>query len=279
MAIRQIDTSKFWKNNTAINGFHGLRNNVQNMARSTGVIIPLYIYPADVYNNTSYNSVIDLAKEYRHVPTAVVLNPSSGPGTVVDGNYAAAVRRMAGADILVLGYVSTAYMATSIATVKSHVDKWVELYPEIRGIWVDELKNFADSEDTPFSLQDIIDYYSELNRYIKESANLDFNFVNPGTTYAYQIWQANCGDVFAIYESASMPTETVMKQDGAFEGALIEQPTHTKAALVHTIASWDAPNFALLKKYYGWVFVTDDSGANPYDALTDYLTEMYQGLE
>lgn len=278
MAVKQINTAKMLTTNTAINSFFGLRNFQQNMARSTGVIIPMYIYPSDAYTNTNYNGLIDLAKEYRHVPTVVAVNPSNGPGTVVDGNYAAVIRRMVGADIVVLGYVSTAYMVTSLATVKADVDKWVELYPNIRGIWVDELKNFADEGDDPYSIDDIIAYYGELNRYIKEVANLDFAFINPGTTYDYRIWQANCGDVYAIYESADYPTETVMKQDGAFEGALIEQPTHTKCALVHT-ASWSAPDVALLRKYYGWIFVTDDVMPNPFDAMTPFLENMYQALE
>lgn len=262
-------------NNTAVNDFGGLRTNQINAKRSGGVIIPLYIYPADAYTNASYNAVIAAAKKYKDIPTVVAVNPNSGPGTAVDANYSVSVARLRGAGITVIGYVATGYMATPLATVKACIDKWVELYPKIQGIWFDEVLNFAAGE---FDTADIIAYYRALYIYVKSVKNLDVMFVNPGTTYDYQLWEAGCADNFTIYENSGYPSEATLKQEGAWAGALIEQPVNTKAVLVYGAASYVEASAQLIKKYNGWMFITNQTGNNIYSVLTPYLEDMYKTL-
>ena len=262
-------------NNTAVNDFGGLRTNQINAKRSGGVIIPLYIYPADAYTNASYNAVIAAAKKYKDIPTVVAVNPNSGPGTAVDANYSASVARLRGAGITVIGYVATGYMATPLATVKACIDKWVELYPKIQGIWFDEVLNFAAGE---FDTADIIAYYRALYIYVKSVKNLDVMFVNPGTTYDYQLWEAGCADNFTIYENSGYPSEATLKQEGAWAGALIEQPVNTKAVLVYGVTSYVEASAQLIKKYNGWMFITNQTGNNRYSVLTPYLEDMYKTL-
>lgn len=281
--IGRVKTSTGWKQWGTITdnpyiATGGTKGAQGNSMRSTGVIIPLYIYPSDIYNNATYNKVIDLAKEYRNVPTIAILNPGSGPGAVVDGNYAAAIRRLLGADIFVLGYVSTAYMARNLVDVIADIDKWLELYPGIKGIFVDELKNFADAGDNPYSIDDIINYYKSINDYVKQNKGLDYCCLNPGATYDYKIWGAGCGDIFVMHEWSAYPGEAGLKQEGAFEGALIEQPAQSKAVMVYAV-DWDPVQVGLMEKYVGWIFVSDDTLPNPWDNLTSYLEDMYKLLD
>lgn len=53
----------------------------------TGLLVPMYIYPADIHTNFAYNRLIDLKRRYETVPIWVILNPASGPGEKVDANY------------------------------------------------------------------------------------------------------------------------------------------------------------------------------------------------
>src|SRR5437868_3015881 len=53
----------------------------------TGLLVPLYVYPADIHTNRVYNRLIDLKRRYETVPFWVIVNPASGPGKQVDANY------------------------------------------------------------------------------------------------------------------------------------------------------------------------------------------------
>ena len=75
----------------------------------TGLLVPLYVYPADIHTNRIYNRLIDLKRRYETVPFWVVLNSASGPGTQVDANHTKAIDRLQGAGCVVLGYVATNY--------------------------------------------------------------------------------------------------------------------------------------------------------------------------
>ena len=81
----------------------------RNAIQKTGLLIPLYIYPANVHTNNDFNRVIELKRQYSEVPFWVIVNPASGPGTAIDPNYTKAIDRLIGAGCVVLGYVSTIY--------------------------------------------------------------------------------------------------------------------------------------------------------------------------
>lgn len=261
-------------NDEAINGIYGLRNYQQNFKRSSGVILPLYIYPTDPVNNVSYNTVIDLAKQYREIPTIVAVNPSSGPGAVEDGNYTAAIDRLVGADITVIGYVSSDYMARDINLVKADCLTWTQLYPAVRGIWVDEMPNGYGAQTVP----DIIAYYKEIYDYCKKELNLDFVYTNPGTTFDKEIWDGGVADNIVMYETSGYPTENQLLVGESYYGSLFEMPAHAKSILCHTCASWDETSAQLIRKYAGWIFVTDQIMPNPYNTLTPYLEDMYKAM-
>ncbi|MDF6480663.1 spherulation-specific family 4 protein, partial [Escherichia coli] len=54
-------------------------------ARAEGLLVPSYIYPA----GTGATQWSALATAATSVPTTVILNPNSGPGTTQDANYVA----------------------------------------------------------------------------------------------------------------------------------------------------------------------------------------------
>jgi len=231
--------------------------------KSPGILFPLYIYPTAIYTNATYNAIIDLAKTYRKVPIICILNPSSGPGVAVDANYTVAIQRLQGANITVIGYVSTAYTVTSLATVKADIDLWKSLYPGIQGIFFDEM-TYEDN-------QTYIDYYIELNKYAK-SKRLFITIANPGAPFSMKYLDQEASDIIVGWESDDYPSLVQKKEDyadGAFSYNL-----NRRAALVHSIANYSSAEAIDMWKYYGWLFITDDVLPNPWDAVTSYLENM-----
>lgn len=84
----------------------------------TGLLVPLYVYPANVHKNSAYNRLMELKRQYETVPLWVILNPASGAGAEVDANYTKAIDRLRGAGCMVLGYVTTSYGKRSPAQVE-----------------------------------------------------------------------------------------------------------------------------------------------------------------
>jgi hypothetical protein len=257
----------------SVDSFMGVRTDLLNSKRSTGVLIPLYIYPTDGYENETYNYVIDMAKKYKDIPTAVVLNSGNGHDNFF-ADYTAVARRLSGAGVIVLGYIATSYMTKSVQDICIEIDAWAD-ESGIQGIFFDEVLNFANAT---YSSNDIMSYYNSLYNHTKRVRNLESVFLNMGTTYDYSIFKYDCGDNFVMYENSGYPNEATLKQDGAFIDAMIEQPVNTKSVLVYGAATYDEASVQLIKKYSGWMFITNQTGANIYTVLTPYLEDMYKSL-
>ena len=79
-----------------------------------------------------------------------IINPNSGPGTIKDTNYADQVTQTEAKGIIVIGYVSTGYAGTTDRTrtldmVEKDVDTYYSWYPNIDGIFVDEVRTDCSS--------------------------------------------------------------------------------------------------------------------------------------
>lgn len=236
------------------------------LVQTTGVLIPLYVYPENIFTNPVYNQLIDLKKMYHDVPVYAILNPASGPGTVVDGNYTAAIDRLHGAGIFIVGYVSTAYTARSFAAVMADVDTWQALYPAIDGIFFDEMTN----DDN----QGHVNYYQGLSNYAHASG-LYPTVGNPGAGTLEIYFSSNTADVIVIHENSGWPTEASLKGD--YDGGYADYHYNRRAGLVYG-QGMDMAQFQTLRKYLGLVYVTDDTLVNPWDTLSPHLETMLQLL-
>lgn len=233
-------------------------------AIQTGIIIPLYVYPASIYTNTAINNLLQLIRKYQTVPVVVVVNPSNGPGTVVDGNYAACINRLQGAGATVVGYVSTAYTAVSQATVQADILTWKSLYPNINGIFLDEQSNVGGNES----------YYTSLTNYCHNQSL--FPVVgNPGAGLPESYFIAKTSDIWLTYESAGYPSEASMFGD--YGGGYADYSYHKRGAIVHTV-SFSAEQLNLMRKYMGWVYITPDVMPNPYDTISSALENTFRYL-
>src|SRR5436190_7069951 len=164
----------------------------------TGLLVPLYVYPADIHTNRVYNRLIDIKRRYATVPFWVIVNPASGPGNAIDANYTKAIDRLQGAGCVVLGYVTTSYGKRPAADVHADIDRWLKMYPRTQGIFFDEMIY----EDTEAAAK----YQAALNRYAREAGCWP-TVANPGAETPGRYFAADAADVIVVHEGNEWPDE------------------------------------------------------------------------
>lgn len=240
----------------------------------TGLLVPMYVYPADIHTNETYNRLIELKRRFETVPMWVILNPASGPGNDVDANYTKAMDRLQGAGCVVLGYVSTSYGKRPAKDVQADVERWLKLYPRTQGIFFDEMIY----EDTAAGAN----YQAALNKSAHE-LGLWPTVGNPGADTPGRYFAADAADVIVVHEGSDWPEETRLKGD--YFGGYSDYPPFTRAVLVHSRAKFDPKSLATVRKYARWVYVTDDpyrandpKADNPWDTLSKHLEALCEEL-
>lgn len=162
-----------------------------------------------------------------------------------------------------MGYVSTAYTKRAISLAKQDVDNWKAFYkPE--GIFFDEMSTEKDANQ--------VNYYAQLNIYAK-GKQFSFTVGNAGTNI--DLAYADTVDTIMVYEdSGSFPSfsqycgiaKYPKKKWGVFPYNL-PSLTDIKSQIVAA------------KKCVGFIYVTDDSGNNPWDRLPSYLKKLFSLLK
>ena len=242
--------------------------------QGTGILVPLYVYPANIHTNPVFNRLIDLKRRYETVPIWVIVNPDSGPGKTVDANYVKAIDRLQGAGCVVLGYVSTRYGKRPEAEARKDMEQWLKMYPRIQGLFFDGMIY----EDTP----EAVKYQAGLNAL---AASLGFwpTVGNPGADTPGRYFAAKAADVIVIHEGENWPDETRIKGD--YFGGYSDFPPFSRAVLVHSMKTFDAKSLAMIRKYARWVYVTDDpyrlndpKADNPWDSLSKHMEALCEEL-
>lgn len=204
----------------------------------TGVLVPLYHYPANVHKNATYNRLMDLKRRYETVPVWVILNPASGPGKQVDANYTKAIDRLCGAGCVVLGYVTTSYGKRTAADVQKDIDQWLNLYPRVHGIFFDEMIY----EDTEAGAK----YQAALKQYAHDAGCWP-TVANPGAETPGRYFAAAAADVIVVHEGDAWPKEERLKGD--YFGGYADYPPFTRGVLLHSQAKLDPASLRMVRKY------------------------------
>jgi hypothetical protein len=237
----------------------------------TGLLIPLYSYPAHIHQNPTYNRLIVLKRQYPTVPCCVIVNPASGPGEALDENYRKAIDRLLGAGIYVLGYVSTEYGNRDAARVLADFEQWRRLYPHVQGMFLDEMSNAVD----PAMVAKYADYTRQAH-----AAGYWPVFANPGAETPEPYFQAPAADVIVIHEAKEAPTQA--KLHGDYFGGYSDYPPHTRGVLLYGRDEWNQADFDLIREYVRWVYVTEGKFEqptdNPWDGLSRHTEQMSEQL-
>lgn len=96
--------------------------------KATGIILPLYVYPSQVWNDNAANwqPVISAATTYTQNNWLAIVNPDSGPGSAQPGNgdinYISGVSQLnALSNVKTIGYVRTDYSTSPMSQLKSNI--------------------------------------------------------------------------------------------------------------------------------------------------------------
>ena len=168
-----------------------------------------------------------------------------------------------GVGAYILGYVSTAYAATTVATVESDINYWTSLYPGVTGIFFDEMTNTDNTTN--------ITYYQTITRYAHAQGYYPV-IGNPGAAVDTNYFQSGTADIICYNETQGYQTEATLNQ-AYVGGSGFNVPLSSKASIVYTV-SYDPAQITLMKRWAKWIYVTDAAAANPYAALPTYLERL-----
>jgi hypothetical protein len=191
------------------------------------------------------------------VGITAIMNPNSGPSDAVNSDYTSAVNTFRAAGGKVIGYVSTQYGARDAAAVLAEVNAYQNFY-QIDGIFLDEMHNIAGT----------LPYYENLRTNIS-TINAGYKvFGNAGTNTLEGY--TNAADVLVTFENQT--GYNTYTPDSWTNNYAANRFAH----LLYNVASASEmqANLALAaSRNVGYLYITDDSGANPWDTLPSYWNE------
>ncbi|GAB6077483.1 spherulation-specific family 4 protein [Hydrogenobaculum acidophilum] len=213
------------------------------------IIIPLYSYPIGQYANewqTLYNFNTN-KKVY------VIVNPSNGPGSSVDPNFTNAITNLKSKGFYVLGYVDTNYANNSISNVESEISNWFSFYPNIDGIFLDNVST------------NNYNYYSSLYSYIKSKNSNYIVVLNPGTNIPNSYF--NISDKIIVYEDTFqnfLNYNSSYSQEPSSNVCIIVTNTPTQNDFYTAMDHGFSINSSCQ-------YITNYSGTNTYYYISNYL--------
>lgn len=223
------------------------------------ILVPLYSYPS-WYAPAAY-LWDDVAAAAGTAPITAIINPDSGPGGgPPNSDYVHGLAELRTAGVALLGYVATGYGARPAAEVKTDIDLY-DAYFDVDGIFLDEADNTTNG----------LAYYADLYAYIHSRSNLHDVVINPGIGTAEEYIAAPAADTAVIFEVGTGWSNHV---PAAYVSTY---PARRFSVLLYDIPDEPAMRAAVdlaVHRNIGYVYVTDDAGANPWDSLPAYWTPL-----
>jgi hypothetical protein len=228
------------------------------------LIVPAYFYPSGP-GMKAWQRLMDASSK---VPIVVIANPSSGPGDLLDQEYAAVIDVASDKGVRVIGYVNTEYGKKPINDAKNEIDRWVHFYPSVAGFFFDQQS--VDVND--------VGYYLELRDYARSKIKGKQAFVvtNPGTTCDEEYFAKAVSDVTCLFAS--------FKGFDEFNpSVLLKRYSPSRfAALPYQIPDSKTMRQVLkeaVTKRIGYVFVSDaPNGGNPWGKLPTYWDDEVEAV-
>jgi hypothetical protein len=231
-----------------------LWNGIQS-GKITGVILPLYVEPTSIY----WNMVINAKTLHPQVPMIVIINPNSGPGSLINQNYTKITQKLKSAGITVLGYIPTDQGRKDSTAVMKNIDEYRTWYA-VNGILFDEMPNTPGKEG----------YYKSLDDFAK-SQGLTITVGNPGTA----VPESYVGilDNIIIYEDAGLPALQTL------QGWHLKYNKKDFSIIPYNVASLNHSYIINATKYVGYIYITDRNLPNPWNSLPPYFNNLVTTLD
>jgi hypothetical protein len=217
--------------------------------------IPAY-FPADVWAQVAGT---------KPVPSAMILNPSTGigAGTAPNPSYQAAAKQARESGSAVLGYSSTADGLRPVSQIEADVRNYKAWYG-VTGIFLDSVNGVPGE----------LSYYEQLTSYIHRVIPGAVIWLNPGI-YPDQQYMS-LGNVMMVFEGTY----------DQYQGSQVPNwarnyPASRFANTIYGASSSAQANSAVSlsrSRNTGYIFVTNLTGANPYDALPSYWSTVNSAI-
>ncbi len=216
------------------------------------VTVPAYFHSGNLWDSAT--------RAPASVRRTLILNPDSGPGMQPDPGYVSAVASARTAGATVVGYVHTSYGNRPQEDVLADVQEYRQFYG-VTHVFFDEVSSTAAW----------LPYYERLSTAVRSAGGLVV--LNPGT-HPDERYMA-LGDqvvtfegTYDTYRRAQIPAWTA--------NHLPQKFSH----LVYASSRRNMSNAIALaeKRRAGNLYVTDDTGANPWDTLPSYWSDELNRL-
>jgi hypothetical protein len=223
------------------------------------VLVPAYFDPS------SSNYWSRLATQASKMPGRLyaIANKANGPGSKYDTTYAVVINNMHSNHGKVIGYVWTDYGTIPLATAEADINRWFSFYPSMDGIFFDGQANTTGKET----------YYQTLYNYVKSKNAAGLVAANPGTNTIsnYLVYNGNrVTDVICIFESGtgfdSFTASSLTKSYSNSNWYVLPYNT--------TASQWQSRLVRAASNNIGWIYLTDDTGNNPWDTLPSYFENL-----
>lgn len=230
------------------------------------VLVPAYFNPADGWDEMTRG-----AKDYPGVKITAILNPTNGQFTTANSQFTTAIKAFKAEGGSIVGYVMTKYGNRASADVKANIDHYLQLYPDVSGVFLDEMEAKGKQ----------LAYYKEIADYIKgKNANLQI-IGNPGTLPdgAY----AGISDALVTFEGKEVDYRKFNPEP--LHNWVYNEPSTAQAMLVHNAATCSQmqqtlKTAALPRSHTRLVYVThlefdySTGVGNPWKTLPSYWTQL-----
>ena len=220
------------------------------------LLVPAYFYPAGK-GREAWNTLIASADK---TPITAIVNPASGPGRRVDANYTAVLDAVRKSKLQTVGYVTLSYSKKPVADITAEVDRWLEFYPDLQGIFFDEQPSGKEH----------IEHVGACFAHARAKRPKGLLVSNPGVP---------CDAAYA--ERPERPVICVFEHHSGWDkfrspAWLTEERREQGYILRYDIATAEAMRTAVseaIASGAGWVYVTDAKGNNPWNRLPAYWKE------
>jgi Spherulation-specific family 4 len=215
-------------------------------ASATGLIMPIYGNTA-----TQFSAAIAAAGK---VSMIAVINPDDGPGSRKVSGISGNVSKLRSAGAIAAGYVNSFYGGESLSSVYAQIDHHVAWYG-VNGVFIDEMSNSTSK----------VSYYTSIYKYAKAKGLRVIG--NPGTNVSSKF--SPVADTLVTYEDPQSKGWSTHSPSSWTTG----QAASKIAAIVYasSAGSMKAVVDKAIARRYGWVFVTDGSGGDPFGKAPSYL--------
>lgn len=235
---------------------------------SLQLLIPLYIYPS--WWDTDSYQWDDIADAADRADITVIINPNNGPdGGEPNSDYSVGLDDLRDAGVTILGYVYTSYGQRDSEDVQTDIDLY-DAYYDIDGIFFDETANDEDN----------LSYYQELYSYVTEQTALETVVINPGTS-----------TIESYLNGDTVAADTAVTAENTYDAWLdwpdqaswtSEMDSEAFSVMVYDCPDEDSMEAAIdlaVSRNYGYIYITDDNGDNPWDSLPSYWSELIDYTE